>query len=142
MSKAELIDDHHCFVCGGDNPHGLRLQMEYPGPGRCRAECIAERKFQGWRGILHGGIVSALLDEGFAHAVGGADRGRGRTAVTAEMTVRFKKPALIGRKLILEGRVVGRERRVIRCESVLRDESGAELASATGKLIVVKGPIS
>jgi len=138
----EITDDHFCFACGQDNPDGLRLRMEYPEPGRCRAEFVPGRKFQGWRGILHGGIISTLLDEGFAHAYGGVERGSGAAAVTAEMTVRFKKPAKTGRKLVLEGRVAGRDRKVITCESVLKDEDGVEIASATGKLILVKDPVS
>jgi len=138
MSNLNLDDDHFCFACGRKNPDGLRLRMEYPAPGRCRAEFVPERKFQGWRGIVHGGILSTLLDEGFAHAYGGPERGRGAAAVTAEMTVRFKRPARVGRKLILEGRVVGRNRRVISCESLLRDEEGVEIAAATGKLLLVR----
>lgn len=137
-SGLSIVDDHFCFACGGANPDGLRLRFEYPEPGRCRAEFIPARKFQGWQDILHGGIVATLLDEGFAHALGGADRGSGTSAVTAEMTVRYKRPAVIGRKLILEGWVVGRDRRVVRCESVLRDESGTEIAAAKGKLVLAK----
>ncbi|MBM3294770.1 MAG: PaaI family thioesterase [Candidatus Aminicenantes bacterium] len=138
----KITDDHFCFACGQDNPDGLRLRMEYPGPGRCRAEFVPGRKFQGWLGILHGGIISTLLDEGFAHAYGGVERGRGAAAVTAEMTVRFKKPAKTGQKCVLEGRVVGRDRKIITCKSVLKDEDGVEIASATGKLILVKDPTS
>jgi uncharacterized protein (TIGR00369 family) len=133
-----VVDDHFCFACGGANPDGLRLRFTYPEPGRCRAEFIPPRKFQGWQDILHGGIIATLLDEGFAHALGGAARGGGMSAVTAEMTVRFKKPAAIARKLVLEGWVVDRERRVVRCESVLRDESGTEIAAGKGKLILTK----
>jgi len=133
-----VVDDHFCFACGGANPDGLRLRFEYPEPGRCRAEFVPARKFQGWKDILHGGIIATLLDESFAHALGGPDRGSGTSAVTAEMTVRFKKPAAIGRKLILEGWVVGRDRRVVLCESVLKDEAGTEIASAKGKLVLTK----
>jgi uncharacterized protein (TIGR00369 family) len=136
MAQDELKDDHFCFACGEHNPDGLRLHIEYPAPGFCRIEFIPERKFQGWQGILHGGIISTLLDEAFAHALGGSARAAGEAAVTAEMTVRFKKPARIGRKVIVEGRVVGEKARVIECESVMLDESGQELAS--GKLIKIK----
>ncbi len=136
----DIVDDHFCFACGGANPDGLRLCFEYPEPGRCRAEFIPPRKFQGWKDILHGGIIATLLDEGFAHALGGPDRGSGTSAVTAEITVRFKRPAAIGRKLILEGRVVGRDRRVVLCASVLKDEAGTEIASAKGKLVLTKAP--
>ena len=131
-----IVDDHFCFACGHANPDGLRLKFEYPEPGRCRAEFVPARKFQGWRDILHGGIIATLLDEGFAHALGGADRGTGTSAVTAEMTVRYKKPAAIGGKLILEGWIVDRSRKVVHCASVLRDESGAEIAAGKGKMIV------
>jgi len=133
-----IVDDHFCFACGGANADGLRLRFEYPEPGRCRAEFIPARKFQGWQDTLHGGIIATLLDEGFAHALGGPGRGSGTSAVTAEMTVRYKKPAAIGRKLILEGWVVARDRRVVSCESVLRDESGTEIAAAKGKLVLTK----
>jgi uncharacterized protein (TIGR00369 family) len=133
-----IIDDHFCFACGRENPDGLRLAFEYPESGRCRAEFIPARKFQGWAGLLHGGVISTLLDEGFAHALGGPERGNGASAVTAEMTVRFKRPAEIGRKLVLEGRVVARDRRIVRCESVLRSEGGVEIAAATGKLVLAK----
>jgi uncharacterized protein (TIGR00369 family) len=138
MSQDELKDDHRCFACGENNPDGLRLRIEYPAPGRCRIEFIPAPRYQGWRGILHGGIISTLLDEAFAHALGGTARGAGQAAVTAEMTVRFIKPVPIGRKVITEGRVVSEKGRIVLCESVMRDESGRELASASGKLIKLK----
>ena len=138
MSEVELKDDHLCFACGERNPDGLRLRIEYPSPGRCRIEFVPPKKFQGWQGILHGGIIATILDEAFAHALGGAARGAGQAAVTAEMTLRFKKPVRIGEKLIVEGRVVGEKGRIVECQSVMRDESGRELASATGKLIRIK----
>jgi acyl-coenzyme A thioesterase PaaI-like protein len=62
------------------------------------------------------------------------------SAVTAEMTVRYKKPAAIGRRLVLEGWVVDRSRKVVHCASVLRDASGTEIASGQGKLIVKSSP--
>jgi uncharacterized protein (TIGR00369 family) len=139
MSDTVLNDDHFCFVCGSRNPDGLRIQFEYPARGRCRAVFTPPRKFQGWRGILHGGIISTLLDEAFAHAAGGAERGvEGFGAVTAEMSVRFKKPVRIGQPAFLEGRVRAVKGRVIECESRLLDADGQELASAAGKLIMLK----
>ena len=75
MSEVELKDDHLCFACGERNPDGLRLRIEYPSPGRCRIEFVPPKKFQGWQGILHGGIIATILDEAFAHALGGAARG-------------------------------------------------------------------
>jgi len=141
MADVELKDDHYCFACGERNPDGLRLKISYPEPGRCRIEFVPERKYQGWEGVMHGGIISTILDEAFAHALGGPDRAPGEAAVTAEMTVRFKKPVRIGRKLVAEGRVTNVKGRVVECESVIRDESGLELASAAGKLVRLKKAI-
>ncbi len=138
MSQDVLKDDHFCFACGANNPDGLRLRFEYPEPGRCRTEFVPVCKLQGWQGVLHGGIIATLLDEAFAHALGGAARGAGQAAVTAEMTVRFKKPVRIGHKVIVDGRVVKTKGRVINCEATIRDEFGLELASASGKLIKLK----
>ncbi|MDD8025975.1 MAG: PaaI family thioesterase [Acidobacteriota bacterium] len=140
MSESALTDDHFCFACGENNPDGLRIAFEYPEPGRCRAAFTPERRFQGWQDILHGGIIATLLDEGLAHAYGGADRGGGEAAVTAELCVRFKKPVRIGRPIVLEGRVVSIEGRVIEGQSRILDQDGTELASATGKLIKIKKP--
>ena len=131
-----LTDDHFCFACGRDNPDGLRLAFEYPEPGRCRAEFIPPIKFQGWQGMLHGGIISTVLDEALAHAVGGAERGGGGSgAVTAELTVRFVKPVRIGQKVLLSGTVLTDKGRVIEAVSELEDEEGSVLASARGKLM-------
>ena len=135
MTDLDLVDDHRCFACGDRNPDGLRITFEYPEPGRCRAVLNLDRRFQGWRGILHGGIISTILDEGFAHACGGSIREGADAAVTAEMTVRFRKPVKIGQTIVLEGRVTGANGRLITCTSTLSDEAGAVLAEATGKLI-------
>ena len=138
-----LVDDHFCFACGRNNPDGLGLKFEYPGPGRCRAEFVPSAKFQGWQGVLHGGIVATLLDEALAHALGGAARGGGGSgAVTAELVVRFKKPAAIGAQLVLTGRVLSSRGRVVEAESEITDRKGRVLASASGKLIKPKAATS
>ena len=131
-----LNDDHFCFACGHKNPDGLRLKFTYPQPGTCRAEFVPEQKYQGWKGILHGGIISTLLDEALAHAVGGAEGGGGASeAVTAELTVRFKKPVRIGSKIVLSGKVEKDNGKIVEASSELTDETGLVLASARGKLV-------
>jgi uncharacterized protein (TIGR00369 family) len=139
MTDLKLIDDHFCFACGADNPDGLGLKFEYPEPGKCRAEFVPAARFQGWKDVLHGGIVSTLLDEALAHALGGAERGGGGSgAVTAELTVRFKRPVPIGKRTVLTGRVVAVRGRVAEAEAEIADEQGNVLAQATGKLMKPK----
>lgn len=136
-NEIKLIDDHYCFACGLKNPIGLKLRFQYPREGECWAEFVPLREYQGWQGVLHGGIVSTLLDEALAHALGGPERGGGGSgAVTAEISVSFKKPVLIGTKVILTGRVTGRRGRLIEASSQINSPQGDVLASAAGKLII------
>lgn len=132
----DLIDDQVCFACGSKNSHGLKLEFHYPKPGACQAEFIPEQKYQGWKGMLHGGIISTLLDEALAHAAGGAEGGGGASgAVTAELTVRFKKTVRIGSKIILSGKVEKDNGKIVEASSEITDETGLVLASAKGKLV-------
>ncbi len=132
----KLNDDHFCFACGKNNPDGLQIKFAYPQVGQCRAEFVPPAKFQGWQGILHGGIVSTLLDEALAHAAGGSQGGGGASgAVTAQLTVRFKKPVRIGEPVILTGRVLSDHGRMVEAESEITDRQGNILASAAGKLV-------
>ncbi|MBI5805013.1 PaaI family thioesterase [candidate division TA06 bacterium] len=132
----KLNDDHFCFACGHKNSDGLQLKFTYPQPGTCRAEFVPEQKYQGWSGILHGGIISTLLDEALAHAVGEAEGGGGASeAVTAELTVRFKKPVRIDNKIVLTGKVDKDNGKIVEASSEITDETGLVLASARGKLV-------
>ena len=131
-----LNDDLFCFACGDKNTDGLQLKFSYPQPGTCLAEFVPEKKYQGWKGILHGGIISTLLDEAMAHAVGGVEgEGGASEAVTAELTVRFKKPVRIGSKIVLSGKVEKDNAKIVEASSEITDETGLVLASARGKLV-------
>ena len=60
MPRIQLEDDHYCFACGLENPHGLRIRWLTEGK-TARGEFVPERKFQGWKGIVHGGILGEKL---------------------------------------------------------------------------------
>ena len=113
MSNLEIRDDT-CFCCGRDNERGLHLQYTYPEDGKSRTTLTIPAYFSGWSNITHGGFLSMLLDETMAHAC----RGRAEMAVTAEMTVRYKKPVHTGEEVTLEGEVVSARSRIV--ETVAR----------------------
>ncbi len=131
--KLEVADDRHCFACGMDNPEGLRIEWTVEGK-TTYAEFVPERKYQGWKGIVHGGIIATLLDEAMtrlACVVYGA-------VVTAEMTVRFVAPAKIGEKISIRGEIASESRKLIEMKASLY--AGETLiAHSTGKAIRVKG---
>jgi len=129
--------DHYCFACGANNPIGLHLEFTY-GEGMAEARFTAERVYQGYPGIMHGGLVSTLLDEVMAHA---AISTHG-IAVTGDLHVRMRGNGVpIGRPLHLVGRVTGRRGRLVLTEATLHDEEGTLLAQAEGKFMLVPGEV-
>jgi uncharacterized protein (TIGR00369 family) len=120
-----------CFVCGQDNPHGLRLRCRLEA-GRVLIEHAAREADLGWKTFVHGGITMALLDEAMAWAAMVSAR---RPCVTAEMTVRLRRPAAVGMRLRVEGEVSGPGGRVLATSGKVLDSEGRELASASAKFV-------
>ncbi len=137
MSELILEDDHYCFGCGMDNPQGLRILWQVDGKS-VTAEYVTEKKFQGWKDIVHGGILATLLDEAMTRLAWVACGG----ALSAEITVRYVAPAKIGEKLYIAARVIEENRKVVHLQSVVHAQRAAApflIARATGKAMKVKG---
>jgi len=128
----EIVKYSNCFVCGDKNEAGLQIKFYATDEGAI-AEYTAGEYLQGYKGILHGGIISTLLDEIMAKAVLADDV----VAVTAEMTTRFKKPVQTGEKLALTGRILKQRGRMYATSGEVRREDGTVVASATGKYLIV-----
>ncbi len=129
----ELADDQMCFVCGPRNPIGLKLKFEFDGDTYV-TRFTPRPEHQGYVGVTHGGIVSTVLDEVMARLV----HVLGHEAVTAELTVRLKRPAFTGRELTFVGRITGERGRIIDCAAEARDSSGALVAEATARMMKVR----
>ncbi len=131
----EFRDDRVCFVCGEKNPVGLKLRLRTdPERGESVAEVTFPGHFQGWAGIVHGGLLATVLDEAMIYAAGA----KGLKCVTGEITVRYVKPASTGVAYSLKGRFVEDKGRIVLAESALIDSEGREVAKATGKLFKAK----
>ena len=128
------VDDGRCFACGPENPIGMHLRFEQSGMG-VRARATLGDQFQGWRGIAHGGIALALLDEAMAHAAGYA----GFRGVTASMNARFRKPVPLNAPIEIEGRIVWTRRNVLEIHAQVTG-GGSVLVEAEGRF-VAKGRV-
>lgn len=131
----EILDDNHCFVCGELNMTGLRVRPLIDAPNQSASMRLAiPRAFQGWQGIVHGGILSTLLDETCAYAA----KGLVAHVVTAEITVTYKKPVPIEAELLVSATVISQRRRIIEVAGQI--EIGGEIyAEARAKMFVVAG---
>ncbi len=88
--------DSRCYVCGPDNPLGLRVPFSPNGEQGSQARYTALSEHAGWSGILHGGVTFALMDE----ALGWSLYYQSLPAVTARVETRFHKPISVGTRLI------------------------------------------
>jgi acyl-coenzyme A thioesterase PaaI-like protein len=115
-----------CFACGADHPHGLRLQFRTNGSGSVIADWTPSEAWEGFEGIIHGGIVSTVLDEAMSKAVAAA----GAPALTCHLEVRLRRHVAAGELLRVHGWVVDRRKRRIQVQADLRDRHNIERAHA------------
>ncbi len=116
----------NCFVCGKNNPNGLQLSFEIDREKQTlKSTFVASQTFQGWDGIVHGGIISTLLDEAMAKLI----YELGYQAVTASLEVRFKKPAPILEPLSIYGEITEVSKRLIRAKARVAKKDGTVLAT-------------
>ena len=130
----QLADDQMCFGCGGKNAHGLKLQFTLDEAHcRIRAEWTPSKEHQGYADVVHGGMTGLVLDE----LMGNLLWKTGRPSVTAEMSVRFLKPARVGRPLHAEAWISSHKGRVTHAEAAARDASGEVVAEAKARFVRV-----
>ncbi len=96
-------------MCGMQNPVGLHLHIYETAPGTVEAHYVAPDHFQGYPGVLHGGIVGAIIDEISGRAHMGSDPLSPRFMFTAKLEIRYRRNVPIGKPLRIEGRA-GRAR--------------------------------
>jgi uncharacterized protein (TIGR00369 family) len=130
----EVAKYQDCFVCGDKNDAGLKAKFYALEDGSVVSEFIADGRFQGYKNVLHGGILAAMLDEVMIKAL----LAKGVFAVTAELTVKFKRPVITGQRIKLTGRITQQSRRIAQTSGVATSENGLEVATATAKYIEAK----
>jgi len=117
-----------CVVCGSENLSGLGLQFESNDDGSVEAVFQCDESFEGYPGILHGGVISSVLDG----AMGNCMFARGLATVTVEMTTRFRQPVLTGQKAIISARITRSSHPLYLLEAEIIQD-GKVKATAKGK---------
>jgi uncharacterized protein (TIGR00369 family) len=121
-----------CFGCGEENPIGLKLKFKWDN-GTARAEFTPNESHQGWPGIVHGGIISSLLDE----AMSNAPYFEGIPCLTAKMQVRIRRPALTGERLIITASITKKSRRLVETRAVISLEDDTPVAEGMATMFVI-----
>ncbi len=132
MVKAQP-NSKHCFVCGLESPVGLKLRFYDNGVDEIRCTYLVKESYNGYPGVVHGGILAAMLDEAGGRALMIHDHSR--FMMTARLEIRYRQPTPVETELTLIGRVVKDKGRVAEAASEIRLPDGAVSVEATMTLV-------
>lgn len=120
-----------CYICGRDNPIGLKMTFFDDGQDMVTSKVTPADHFQGYPGVLHGGVVASILDEVVGRSVMAGDHHR--FMMTVNMTVQYRHPVPMGIELTAVGRVLRLKGRIAKAEGqlLLPDETIACEAQLT-----------
>ncbi len=120
----------NCVVCSLANTRGLQLDFVSGDNGSVTATFNCNEALEGYQGVMHGGIVSSILDGAMSHCM----FARGKTAVTAEMSTRFRHPILIRQMATVSARIERSSHPLYLMEAKIV-QAGQVKATATGKFL-------
>ena len=134
-------NSRHCFVCGIENPNGLHLVFRQSLPGEVIADVTVPDHFEGYPGVVHGGIVAAMLDEISGRAHMGEDPQQPRFMFTARLELRYRKNVPVGQPLHLVGKALKSKGRTATASAQIFGPDGSLLAEADALLVDVPGQV-
>lgn len=132
----DLTDDGYCFVCGPNNPIGLKLDFSLDGEVMTTA-FMPRKEHQGYMNIVHGGIISTLLDEIMVKLA----IELGMPAVTAQMDIRLRKSAKVGERLTFSARILENTSKLLVTEATAVTDDGEIVAESTAKLVRINANV-
>jgi acyl-coenzyme A thioesterase PaaI-like protein len=132
--KLETQAANRCFGCGGGNEAGMKLVFELDFDARrTRGRFVLGANYAGGAGFAHGGIVAVVLDE----AMGKISKLTDEKAVTAELSVVYKKPVPVDQEILVEGWQEEEKGRNKFRVAEIRDAQGNLLARGTARFVAV-----
>jgi uncharacterized protein (TIGR00369 family) len=125
----------NCFVCGVENHHGLQINFYEESAGKILAKTTVPGHFQGYPGIVHGGIIAAMLDEVSGRTI--MAENATRWMVTVGITVRYRRPVPVEQPLRLVGVLKEDSGRSAKVHGEIFDENNNLLAECDAVLASV-----
>ena len=110
QTKTKQPNSQHCFVCGVGNSCGLQLEFYESSPGEVTVNTTIPDRYQGYPGVVHGGIVAALVDEALGRVHMGNDPENPRFMYTAKLSIRYRKPVPINAPIKIIAHAVKKKR--------------------------------
>ncbi|HTP03515.1 MAG TPA: PaaI family thioesterase [Anaerolineales bacterium] len=136
LTRIKQPNSNMCFICGVQNPVGLHLHIYEIEPGVVEATYTAPEHFQGYPGVLHGGIVGAILDELSGRALMGSDPAAPRFMFTARLEIKYRRNVPIGVPLRIIGKAGKSRARAAEAWAGIYDTRTNELLAEADALLM------
>lgn len=134
MEGLSIISDNPwCFACGPSNPIGLKLAFTKQ-EDKYSTTFTAGKEHQSYNGVVHGGIISTLLDETMARYIAEL----GIKAVTARLDIRFREPTPIGEELTISSWITKKRSAMYEMMSEIRRADGTVTVEGKGMIAVIE----
>jgi len=124
--------DHMCFACGEKNFKGLHLKFQADGD-KVKTVFTPQAEHEGYPGIMHGGLITTVLDEVMARCVNLL----GYHGVTARLELRFRESIPIGTAITFEAKIINARKKVVDLEAKAYLPDGKVAAEATSRFMVI-----
>jgi uncharacterized protein (TIGR00369 family) len=131
----------YCFVCGRQNPHGLYMTFYDNERDEVCSEYSVAEAYQSYPGIVHGGIIAAMLDEAVGRVAMIADHHHFMMSVRLEVKYRRPVPTetplrIVGRVVKLRGRLGKAVGEIYLPDGSIAAESALTLADVPAEMLV------
>ena len=117
-----------CFVCGRNNPHGLYMTFYDNGEDEVHCQYTVAEAYNGYPGVVHGGIVATMLDEVIGRVAMIGDHHH--FMMTVRLQVKYRHPVPTDTPLHIVGRIVRLRGRIGKAVGEIRTGDGTVLAEA------------
>ena len=124
-----------CFICGLDNPIGLRAPFYEMEDGSVMTRFRYGEAHQSFPGRVHGGLVATMHDELGLRAMW-VRAGEDTLGVTMDLRVQYRKPVPYGEDLIARGIVTKLSKSFAAIETAIYDLAGNRLSNAEMKYLI------
>jgi len=131
LNRQENNLHENCFACGSNNGAALRLNFHKKEDDSVVGYFTADPKFEGYSGIVHGGIIATLLEAAMTHCL----LKKGISALTGRLSIRYSSPIRVGTVVKLEARIIKRSHKIFFLEGQAIVE-GKKMAYAEAKYVL------
>jgi uncharacterized protein (TIGR00369 family) len=126
----------NCFMCGRENVFGLKMHWyNDPDAGQVWGEVVVPLHYNGYPGVVHGGIVAAILDETSGRALMLHGQPLDELFITTRLEVKYHLPTPTEQTLRAVGWVIKRTSRIGHVGAEIRLPDGTVTARCEATVI-------